>query len=181
MKYTFLAIVFAAVIVAVVGYIVLSAKDAPQTSAPAQATGQKKAAPGSDKTSASQSSNATTPEVKNALSDIKFPGQDATKEEYSAFNEKVYNMSVAVNKITITDCVADPLVIRVPKASQFTIHNKDSKEHRLSNLGSQTPVVLPAGGDVQVTLKDIGVYGYACDATAQRSLPAGIVAVMDAK
>ncbi len=182
MKYTLIAIVLAAVIVAVVGYIVLSAKDnTPSSPAPAK-TQQQNSSTTKQSTDAKPAPGAeAATESKNPLATLKFPGSGASKEDYTAFNEKVYGMSVAVNKITITGCVADPLVIRVPKATQFTIHNNDATEHKLSNLGSTTPVVLPAKGDAQVTLKDIGVYGYACDATSQRSVTAGIVAVMDAK
>ncbi len=180
MKYTIIAIILAAALVAGVAFLVRS-KEVDKAAMRGDSTSQKDQQGQTGKPSAQPQANTETTQTKGSttLAEFKFPAQGAPKEEFDAFNKKVYDTSVATNKIEVTNCTATPLVVRVKAGEQFSIRNNDSVERKVSNLGSKTPTVIAPQTEIKISLKDAGVYGFGCEISAGKFSQAGIVAVMN--
>lgn len=92
----------------------------------------------------------------------KFPGPNATVAQIQDFRDYIDPLSKETGLITIKDCKADPIVLRVKKGQDFKITNQDSIDHKLTMLGQE--VTVKAGATLtRKAPGEIGESGYSCD------------------
>lgn len=110
---------------------------------------------------------------------LRTPGQNASEEELREYYQRVEALAVATSRVEITDCVANPVVVKISRGNSISFVNTDSATRTIS-MGGVPTYTLQGGATLEVTpefSQGAGLYAYSCDQSG--SSVAGIFIVSE--
>lgn len=116
------------------------------------------------------------PETQQVIMNV--PGPDASESAYQQYRANIEFNAKASDKVVITDCVPDPMVLKVVSGKTFKVENRDIKKHTITVNPSHVYILNPkATLEIKADFGNgLGIYTYTCDAAG---LPAGVFLVRD--
>lgn len=96
---------------------------------------------------------------------LQVPAENATDEEKQRHFDLAVSLARESQALEITNCKANPIVLKIENGKSFTVVNKDSVEHALV-LTPELRFVIPAESPKTIAAdfgKGPGLYGYGCD------------------
>lgn len=101
------------------------------------------------------------------------PGQGASKQELDEFAKNVAGAAEESTTLDISGCKPTPEILHVKIGRSFKVTNGDSADHTISHPKNIT-IDVAGRGEKEVTLNTEGIFGYACDASANKTQTIGI-------
>ena len=96
---------------------------------------------------------------------LDFPKPGSSTEEKEKHDALIRDVAVRSSRITISNCVSDPVVIRVALQDTIDIKNNDAVDRTMRH-GFTSLVQIRAGSVKSIHVKDIfkgeGIFSYAC-------------------
>jgi hypothetical protein len=96
---------------------------------------------------------------------LQTPGPSASEEERANHFRLVQSIAKPAEFLDISDCKADPVVLKVKDQSKFTVRNTDNADRKFV-LSQSKFIIIPALSDTELTADfglGPGIYGFGCD------------------